>query len=224
MHLRTTLLAALLLAASSAFAQTIIVPGTSDLWLAGAPDGTVASGDDLAPAQSPALVSSISGGSFYSFSVTGWVNNSAGATSGPGPDGDITVVISHADGAENGISSLTAPINSLIGVFTTGAPPSSPGVDLVFGNAASLNFDSITPTLNQAFFIGDGLTSTAQLQTFQAPTGASRLFLGTMDGYQWSNNSGEFKVTATAIPEPSTYAALCGVAALTIVVIRRRRK
>lgn len=224
MHPRTTILAALLLAASSAFAQSIVVPGTSDLWLAGAPNGTTASGGDLAPAQSPALISGISGGSFYSFSVTGWVNNSPGASSGPGPDGDIGQVITHSAGAQNGISNLTAPINSLIGVFTTGEQPSSPGAYLVFGDAASLNFDSIAPTLNQAFFIGNGLTSSAQLQTFLAPTGASRLYLGTMDGYEWSNNSGEFNVTATAIPEPSTYAAFCGIAALAIVVIRRWRK
>ena len=93
------------------------------------------------------------------------------------------------------------------------------------------DFTTLAPALNQVFFIGDGLATikdgkntTTLAQTFIAPTGATRLFLGTMDAYEWNNNSGSFSVTLTAIPEPATYAAFLGLATLATVAIRRYRR
>jgi hypothetical protein len=59
--------------------------------------------------------------------------------------------------------------------------------------------------LKQVFFIGNGLTSTNQVQQIIIPAGATRLFLGTADSGQWNNNIGSFTVTVTgvsAVPEP----------------------
>lgn len=38
------------------------------------------------------------------------------------------------------------------------------------------------------------------------PAGATRLYLGTMDGFGWLNNVGELTVdvTPTSVPEPAT--------------------
>ena len=41
-------------------------------------------------------------------------------------------------------------------------------------------------------------TGTGTTQTFIVPAGATRLFLGTSDGFGWFNNSGSFAVTVTA--------------------------
>ena len=104
----------------------------------------------------------------------------------------------------NGISDVVAPINSLIGVFlgpnqpSLGAAPST----LDF-SSIGLGFSSLSPQLQQTFFIGDGLTGTASgnVQRFIVPSGATRLFLGTMDGGEWNNNSGAFGVST--VPEPA---------------------
>jgi hypothetical protein len=37
------------------------------------------------------------------------------------------------------------------------------------------------------------------VQTFKVPAGATRLFLGPMDGYQWSNNAGSFTAAVSVV-------------------------
>ena len=56
----------------------------------------------------------------------------------------------------------------------------------------------LSPDLKQVFFMGDGLTSGSAVQEIVAPVGATRLYLGTMDGFEWSNNTGAFEVTIAA--------------------------
>lgn len=46
------------------------------------------------------------------------------------------------------------------------------------------------------------------MQQVVVPAGATRLFLGTMDGFGWSNNIGSLDVQVTLIPEPSTLTTL----------------
>ena len=63
------------------------------------------------------------------------------------------------------------------------------------------DFSELAPLLKQVFFIGDGRTSTGAVQSFVVPQGATRLFLGTMDGWGWYNNIGSFRVTVSDQPE-----------------------
>ena len=68
-----------------------------------------------------------------------------------------------------------------------------------------VNYTSLAPELQQVFFIGDGLTSGGVSQTITVPAGATRLFLATMDGFGWYNNTGSFQVqvtlpTSTGVP------------------------
>ena len=56
---------------------------------------------------------------------------------------------------------------------------------------------SIEPQLNQAFYVGDGQTSTNTTETIIVPNNAYAIFLGTMDGHEWSNNLGGFNATIT---------------------------
>src|SRR5262249_28309355 len=119
------LLAALLsLLAPIAYGQ---VGGQADLWLAGMPNGSSASCPppfaanqpcDFAPAQSPFQSGiTVVPGSTLTFSATGSITYTVGVPA-VGPDGDSTVLITHFNGAENGISDVgRTPIGSLMGVF-----------------------------------------------------------------------------------------------------------
>lgn len=209
-------------------AVPIDVPGTSDPWLSGMPDGSTASGFtpidpgvDVAPSQSPVQITELSvvPGSAYAFSVSGLVTN---APSHPlcGPDGNPSEFTAHYAGPQNGIADLTAPVNSLVGIFLGEDQPnvSPPPTALNFGTSASLDYLTLEPLLKQPFFIGDGLTSSGTRQQIIAPSGATRIFLGTMDGWEWFNNIGSF--TVEIVPEPATL-LLLGLGAL--ILSRRRR-
>jgi Flp pilus assembly protein TadG len=199
------------------------VPASSNLWLAGMPNGTLAnptpteSGvrrDKAGPytdangvyhpsGESPALVSGISlvPGNTISFdSIAGTATNGNGLTI-VGPDGNLNQIVSNDAGAEHGKSNLTAPINAVIGVFLdddipAGATP--PNLD--FSTSASRDFTTLSPELRQPFFIGDGVTSNGTAQQFTIPAGATRLYIGKMDGYEWNNNIGSQTITIHRSP------------------------
>jgi hypothetical protein len=195
---------------------TVNVPGTSDPWLAGMPNGSTASYNpgsgepgDVAPAQSPVLVNGISivPGMILMWSATGLVGNFP-TDPGVGPDGWILgPAYSHFTGAENGISNILTPVNSLLGVFLGPLEPDlnlPPPTDLNFSSSDLRDYLTLDPELQQVFFMGDGLTDGAIAQTIVAPAGATRLYLGTMDAYSWNNNVGSFYVTISPVPEPAT--------------------
>lgn len=199
-----------LLLGSSGLAQAmsvnVTVPGTSDPWLAGMPVLSNASTTDYAPWQSPAQVLgfNIGLGGYLTFTgATGGVINYGGCPGACMPiDGGS--FYSHDAGAENGISDVRAPINALLGVFLdAGRPNSSAAPSALNFSTIGLDFTMLSPVLKQVFFIGDGRTSGNVTQTFVIPTGATRLFLGTMDGYEWSNNSGAIRVNVNSVPLPA---------------------
>jgi Flp pilus assembly protein TadG len=108
---------------------------------------------------------------------------------------------SDAQGAEHGESNVNTPINSIVGVFQNGAPndsldtPVPPGLD--FSTQAARDYSSMEPELFQTFYVGSGQTSSNVQQTIVVPPNATQLYLGTMDGHEWSNNVGGFNVTIT---------------------------
>jgi len=186
---------------------SVTIPGTSDMWLAGMPDGSTASAGDSAPAHSPVLVSGIdlSTGLLNFENITGGVSNTTSCPPSCSiPDGSS--FFNHSPGALNGISDVRAPVNALMGVFLDDSQPDSsaaPGT-LNF-QTLGIDFTSISPELKQVFFIGDGLTGTGdgELQEFLIPTSATRLYLGTMDGFGWFNNSGAYNVDVRTVPVPA---------------------
>ena len=221
----------------SAHAATL-VPGSANPWLAGMPGGSPAAFGDAAPAQSPILVTeiSISAGMALTFSATGSVGYGGGETYDPrGDTGNLANTsfgfISHLallglTGEENGISNLNAPLSALVGVFLDNSQPdgSAAPAMLDFGPGGNvtdgIDYLTISPSLKQVFYIGNGLTSDSLPQNVIVPIGATRLYLGTMDGFGWDGNTGEFSVTVSAVPEPETYTMLLAGLGLVAFAVR----
>ena len=196
------------------FAGVIVtVSGQANPYLAGMPNGSTAQYGDRAPQQSPAAVSGlvlVQGLPVY-FSATGSVSYNGSVFNGP--DGGFVF----SRGAENGFAGYTLTANSLLGVFLGASQPnlSVAPAALDFTTPESREFLTLSPSLKQPFFIGDGKTSNGMNQQFIVPIGATRLFLGTADGGEWLNNAGSFSVHAwtAAVPEPS------GAIAMTLILV-----
>src|SRR5579872_3028314 len=169
----------------------IVVPGTSDPWLAGMPNGSTASCGpfgsecDVAPNLSPPAVtgSVIVPGSTLTITATGLECYDPTPTCATGPDGNPSLPISHVNGAENGVSGITAPANALIGVFLGPNQPSLTPPPAQLGS-------NTAPVLKQVFLIGSSSHITV-------PAAATRLFLGPMDGFGWYDNYGSFTAQIT---------------------------
>ncbi len=184
--------------------------------IAGPNGQTAASGE---PYESPVQVSiSVIPGSTITLSnVTGQGNNDftqSAEYNAQGSDAGYIAIYDDeaANGvAEHGIADASMPLNSVNAVFLNNNVPDStaaPGT-LDFSTQAERDYTAGTnngdvikngefaPQLKQVFYVGTGQTSAGTQETIVVPSGATRLFLGTMDGWEWSNNSGGFSVTVT---------------------------
>jgi len=191
------------------------VPATSNPWLAGMPNGTIANpgnphnNPDTAPNNVPANVMNlpiIPGQALTFDSINGGANNFQ-SDELFNPDGNTGWIVSNFSGNEHGKSDLTAPINAVIGVFLTDDFPTSDGAvptALDFSTEAARDFQSLSPKLRQPFFIGDGKRSDNSTQQFIIPQGATRLYIGIMDGYEWNNNVGKYITTIHRIGQVTT--------------------
>ena len=141
-------------------------------------------------------------------------------------------------GGINGLSGISGDGNiPLVGVFTSDIDPygSAPPSVLNFNKNAP---SSLSPLLNQVFYVGDGrsgyLDPNGTSLTFTAPSGATRLYLGVVDAYSfggtsgyYSDNYGAFTATVTLapVPELETYAMmLAGLGLLGAAVKCRKAK
>jgi Flp pilus assembly protein TadG len=108
-------------------------------------------------------------------------------------------------GSEHGISNIITPINSVVGVFldknasTNGADSETAPAGVDFSDPKNRDYTSYEPKLNQSFYVGTGTNSSNQQQTIVVPANTYALFLGTMDGHEWSNNVGGFTATITQL-------------------------
>jgi hypothetical protein len=204
------LAAFLLLAPVAAPAGNLVVPGTANPNLAGRAGGYTCCAGDGSPGQDPVLVQlDFESCDIMEMSVLGRVSYLPGDPTGHNPDGDSTFsMVNYGDG-------LSAPenvrVNALVGVFLDDDSPTGkatpPRLDF---DEIGLGFSYLEPGIGQIFFIGDGLTTDSAgdflaksprgqgglAQEFRVPPGATRLYLGTVDGEGWFNNSGSFQVEA----------------------------
>ena len=135
---------------------------------------------------------------------------------GPGGNGTGGSNLASLDG----ISGYFGPQGPLTGVFLDNSIPSSgpPPATLDFTPAGlGTDFLTLSPLLDQIFYIGDGVTSSSVFQTFIAPSGATRLFLGIPDGFgfvgapgAYDDNDGSYRVRIgineiPSVPEPTSF-------------------
>jgi hypothetical protein len=175
-----------LLVANSVSAAVLTVDAKSDIFGAG---HSFSPGGGLLP-----VVYSFSAGTglvFTASSITGVVSSGAnitgpdGAHGGPSTDMDSIGGISGIVDSDSGFF--------LIGVFESDAEPTDPAPARLDFSPDSIgeNFTTLSPQLNQTFFIGDGLTGTSNgiVQQIEVPENATRLFLGFADGNTAGINS-----------------------------------
>jgi hypothetical protein len=176
---------------------TLTVPATADIYAAGLQVPPAVSCGDNPDADGESLPPGIavSGGSVVTFSsVTGgvkcvdYVNENP--PEGPCFSGDMgTHLLS-----SGGISGIVDGQSNMFlsGVFTNESARSASAPDSLDFSAGALGHDFVllSPGLQQQFFIGDGLTSAGVLQQFIAPAGATTLYLGFADGYNFNGTPG----------------------------------
>ncbi|MGO9467333.1 MAG: hypothetical protein ACLQIB_54035 [Isosphaeraceae bacterium] len=175
-------------------ALAVSVPGTADPYLADPSPAdpakhllATAIADGTVPPSIP-----VTGSETLTITATGQTSNDP-SNPGGSPNGDSP--ISAAFGSQGAISSWNLPLNSLVGVFLGDAPGTAPAPE-----TGSLSATSVSPPLGQVFFIGTGATSDGQPVSFHVPTGATHLYLASLDGTQWDNNGGQFQVLVKVRP------------------------
>ena len=211
-------------------ADTLTIAGNSNIFGAGhaSPPG----GGTLPP-----FVSFLSGQTVLTFSsVTGTVTINVGSGSNANnPDGIGAAPADSDTSSVGGISGIAAPhAGYLVGIFETANEPFDPAPSILNFTMSGTSFTSLSPALNQTFFIGDGLTGngTGAIQQFMIPAGATRLFLGIADAANYhgapgsyGDNVGSFSATFDIVPEPSTWAlGLSGIIFLLAIQYRRSRR
>jgi uncharacterized repeat protein (TIGR01451 family) len=97
----------------------------------------------------------------------------------------------------SGLLDFTPRGGYLVGVFlndTEPADPPPPSLDFT----RNYDFSNLSPLLRQVFFIGDGRDASGEQQRFHVPAGATRLFLGQVDGQgEFFDNTGGFRASLT---------------------------
>ncbi len=129
-------------------------------------------------------------------------------------------------GGISGIIDDPGQIFFLAGVFLTDAPPLGPS-PATLNFTGDENFTYLSPQIGQLFFVGDGLGNLGQTQTFEIPTGATRLFLGFADGNSFHGDPGFYQdnagsLTAEFVVSPEPTSLILAATALLILALARR--
>jgi len=217
----------------------IVVPGTANIQTANGNIDPATCCNSNGPSTQAVLALTFAAGAnqVLTFSNIGGMVGCAGSLTNGADGGCLPFHTSISN--LNGLSGISTGFNAnmfLVGVFTddnvpVGPPPGS----LNYTNPAAFQLGDYTPymALNRLFFIGDGLTGTGSgaVQTFGVPLGATRLYLGFADSFNfqgsvdfYGDNVGALTVNGSVntVPEPGTLAVVpLGAAALWLF---KRRK
>lgn len=201
---------------------TITIPSSGNMWLAGMPDNTVTtnlqgnatrydnngtSGNaKQRPLEAKLADLGVQPGDTLSFEgLSGTASNDGGNSGYTGPDGKTWYNVavgaapagSKPNNSVNGIANARAPLSGVMAVFMDDSSPTSTGAPatLDFNTSAQRSYKTLAPLKKQPFFVGDGKTEdTGEVQQITIPAGATRVFFGMMDAWQWNDNVGNFKM------------------------------
>jgi hypothetical protein len=178
-----------------AFAQTVSVSGAANIFAAGAvvppPDlacSATPNGELPVEIDVPAGATSFTVGNASVSALSCAVGSFNSSADGPCLPGNPTSIP-----ASGGISGIVDAGDNMfvIGVFLGPSDPTSTApATLDFSGNES--FATLSPQLQQTFFIGDGLTGggSGTAQHFVVPAGATRLFLGFADAFAYQGPNG----------------------------------
>ena len=147
-------------------------------------------------------------------SLTGTAFASCSNAVSNGPDGSCNALGTDIASVSGIAGLISAANNMVVGVFLGPAEPADPAPARLDFRPTALGqtFADLSPALRQVFFIGDGRAPGGALQRFHAPAGATRLFVGIADSFDFSgsvccyaDNSGGFEGTVdVSAPLPPT--------------------
>lgn len=182
-------------------------------------------------------------GNVFDFSATGAIGCCGGVDPSFTPDGQSggTSITAPGTGLSDAVGNSKVP---LLGVFVDLDPAGNAAPATLSWDAA--NPTSLSPLLNQVFYIGDGHAGFNNIGggvlQFNAPSSATHLFLGVADAFgfggtsaAYDDNPGFFDVfvnltqaqactdNCTQVPEPASLAML-GVALAGFAACRRRMR
>jgi uncharacterized protein (TIGR03437 family) len=187
-------------------ANPLWVPATAQPLLAGATPGqNLGSGTfglrDFAPLNSPFEVDIRELGPTLRIGSRGAIDLDAQRT-GIGPGGRISEGQAfNSSDVPSGFSNLCSPIGALTGVFVgeeirrTGNAFTSD-----FCSAPARNSDTISPMLQQFFYIGTGLNEAGEYRRITVPAGAKNLLLGIHSGRSQSAHDNQGWLMVTIVP------------------------
>lgn len=203
----TVMVAAWLSSSAKADTIVVVVDGRSNVFGAGR---AVPPGDGLPP---PSFRFKLGPGQYIEFpSVTGTLTYDRRIPRPfQGPDGGPHIAPTNV--FSTGISGIRhdGVTGFLVGVFLDDTEPMGAGPPVLNFSGATA-FTDLFPALNQAFFIGDGLTGTGSgvTQRFHVPSAATRLFFGVADAWNggsvtgppgfYNDNGGAFVVGLALVP------------------------
>lgn len=219
--LTTAAICALVVTSAYADSGTVYVDAAANIYAAGDSDTSAFASGGILPLSIDVAGSmgieftAVSVGPPVAGSPTGGATCVFNGTPSSG-DGANCVSSSTNVSAANGYSSFVLNGRSmpLVGLFVGSIPQSTPvGLDSSFDvENAKVSF---APSLQQVFFIGDGLSDLGVTQSFAVPTGATKLYLGFADAFgfsgapgYYSDNYGGLNVSyvTTPVPEPTSVA------------------
>jgi len=148
-------------------------------------------GEDIASLNAPAEVRiPLSAGERLRFSAIGAIKI-RGTGDPDGPAGNPGVV--QITGGGTGFSPLQCPEGGLVGIFTRDSANDGEPLRDIDYSPSSWDTPLAQPAIQQAFFIGNGLTSKGEQRVVVVPEGARRLFLSVC-GVINATNTGSFIV------------------------------
>jgi Flp pilus assembly protein TadG len=142
-------------------------------------------------------ITNVSGSGNYNDNIAG----SSGTANGQ-IDGYMAPIYDDAASngvSEHGIADVSMPLNSMVAVFLGSGVPDDTAApsSLDFSTQQEQDYVTLAPKVKQPFFAGTGQTSGGTQQWIQVPSGATRMYVGMMDGWEWSNDYGGYNATIT---------------------------